>query len=120
MAPVVRSSRVCCYARIGPSYPISGLSYSLRAPSVGFLSPAEMIFKTKIWRAEALALLHTAVAPASRPVGRRSGLKASFESNAHATTVGLQPGDQPAALLRGLWTESPGAKVSDSSHAQVC
>jgi hypothetical protein len=63
-----------------------------------------MIFKTKIWRAEALALLHTAVAPASRPVGRRSGLKASFESNAHATTVGLQPGDQPAALLRGLWT----------------
>ena len=113
MAPVVRSSRVCCYARIRPSYPISRLSYSLRAPSVGFLSPAEMIFMMKIWRAEVLELLHPAVAPASWPDSRRSRLATSCGSNAHTTTVGFQPEDRPAALLRGLDREQP---ALPSSH----
>ena len=98
---LVCATRVQSYARMGRSYPIFGRLYSLRAPSARLSSPRKMIFMMKIWRAEVLELLHAAVEPASRPGCRRSGLKASFESNAHATTVGLQPGDQPAALLRG-------------------
>ena len=55
----------------------------------------------KIWRHKVLELLHAAVEPASRPGCRRSGLKASFESNAHATTVSICGDSQTSSLLRG-------------------
>ena len=100
----VCATRVKSYARTSRRYSICRRLDSLRAPSARLLSPAEMIFMMKIWRAEVLELLHPAVAPASRPGCRRSRLEMSFESSAHTATVRLQPGDQPAALLRGLWT----------------
>ena len=46
-----------------------------------------MIFMMKIWRAEVLELLHAAVEPASRPGCRRSGLKASFESDTNMVLI---------------------------------
>ena len=60
-----------------------------------------MIFMMKIWRHKVLELLHAAVEPASRPGCRRSGLNASFESNAHATTASICGDSQTSSLLRG-------------------
>ena len=97
----VCATRVRPYARIGRQYPICGRLYIYRGPASRHLGPAEMIFMMKIWRHKVLELLHAAVEPASRPGCRRSGLKASFESNAHATTVSICGDSQTSSLLRG-------------------
>ena len=97
----VCAMRVQCYTRIGRQGPIFGRLDGSRGPASRHLSPAEMIFMMKIWRHKVLELLHAAVEPASRPGCRRSGLKASFESNAHATTVSICGDSQTSSLLRG-------------------
>ena len=97
----VCAMRVQYYTRIGRQYPICGRLYIYRGPASRHLGPAEMIFMMKIWRHKVLELLHAAVEPASRPGCRRSGLKASFESNAHATTVSICGDSQTSSLLRG-------------------